>query len=81
VIPHSEWTELHVFNSKSNSALYFRKNEEAVFFAFIDGGNLFVKKIKKHFREKLIYFSSSAEFPTKLRKKMNEEYPERVMRA
>jgi hypothetical protein len=81
VIPHSEWTELHAFTSRSNSVLYFRKGEEAIFFAFIDGGSLFVKKIKKHFREKLIYYSSNAEFPSKLRKKMNKEFPERVMRV
>lgn len=81
VIPHSEWTELHVFTSKSNSALYFRKDKEAVFFAIIEGGDTFVKKIKKHFKEKLIYSSTSNEFPQKLRKQMNLEFPERVMRA
>jgi hypothetical protein len=81
VIPHSEWTELHAFNFKSNSTLYFRKEKEAVFFATIDGGGLFVKKIKKHFREKLIYLSFNQEFPQKIKRKMQDEFPEKVMRA
>ena len=81
VIPHSEWTELHAFNFKSNSTLYFRKENEAVFFAVIEGGSVFVKKIKKHFREKLIYVSVNSEFSKKLSEKMYKEFPERMMRA
>lgn len=81
VIPHSEWTELHAFNFKSNSTLYFRKGNEAVFFAVIEGGSVFAKKIRKHFREKLIYFSASNEFPKKLSDKMYKEFPERMMKA
>lgn len=79
VIPHSEWTELHVFKSKSSSTLYFRKEQNAVFFATIDGGSTFVRKIHKHFREKLIYYSSN-QFPKKLRNEMFDESSERVMR-
>lgn len=81
VISHSEWTELHAFTFKSTSALYFRREKEAVFYAIIEGGSLFVKKIKKHFREKLIYSTSDGQFPKKLHEKMTREYPERVMRA
>ncbi len=79
VISHSEWTELHAFKFKSNATLYFRKERDSVFFATIEGGSAFVKKIKKHFREKLIY-SSSSHFPRTLRKKMFDEPTERVMR-
>nr|WP_294861581.1 hypothetical protein [uncultured Fluviicola sp.] len=81
VIPHSEWTELHAFHFKSMSALYFRKENEAVFFAVIDGGNGFVKKLKKHFREKLIYMSSNNKFPKRLSEMMIREFPERIMHA
>lgn len=80
VIPHSEWTELHAFIFKSNTTLYFRKERDSVFFGTIEGGNVFVRKIKKHFREKLIYSTSNNQFPRKLHKKMDEEFPERVMR-
>lgn len=79
VIPHSEWTELHAFNVKSCATLYFRKERDSVFFATIEGGSSFARKIKKHFREKLIYYSPS-QFPQKLRNKMLDETAERVMR-
>ena len=79
VIPHSEWTELHAFNIKSNATLYFRKERDAVFYATIEGGSAFVRKLKKHFREKLIY-SSRNRFPRQLRNKMYSEPAERVMR-
>ena len=79
VIPHTEWTELHAFNFKSNATLYFRKERDSVFFATMEGGSSFARKIKKHFREKLIYYSSN-QFPRDLRKKMLDETAERVMR-
>ncbi|WP_343636629.1 hypothetical protein [Fluviicola sp.] len=79
IIPHSEWTELHAFHVKSNATLYFRKERDSVFFATIEGGSTFARKIKKHFREKLIYYSPT-QFPQKLRNQMLDESSERVMR-
>ncbi len=78
-ISHKEWTELHAFNFKSHVTLYFRKERDAVFFATIDGGSFFVKKLKKHCREKLIYTSQNDRFPGKLCAKMADEFPERMM--
>lgn len=79
VISHSEWTELHTFSVKSYATLYFRKERDSVFFATLEGGSTFARKIKKHFREKLIYYSSN-QFPKKIRNKMLDETAERVMR-
>ena len=79
VIPHSEWTELHAFHFKSYSTLYFRKERDSVFYATIEGGKTFARKIKKHFREKLIY-STSNRFPRNLRNQILDGPSERVMR-
>lgn len=79
VIPHREWSELHAFRFKSHATLYFRKGRDAVFFATIDGGSVFVRKIRKHFSEKLIYSSNNTRFSRKLGQQLVTEFPERVM--